>query len=291
MKFVKMHGIGNDYVYIDTWQQKEPAIGWAELARRVSLRKFGVGSDGLILIQPPQTDSACGRMRMFNADGSESEMCGNGLRCVAKYLHDYRFRGRDDLLIDTGVGPLLVKIAGRNSRGESNLFEVDMGEPILEPGRIPATGRCGGEEETLIADERRFHYTAVGMGNPHCVIFVESVEKFAISKYGPLIENNREIFPNRVNVEFVEVWGDGLIRQRTWERGAGETLACGTGACAVAMAARLRKNFPEHVRIRLSGGELQISWKGPGHHIFLRGPASRVYEGQLTPELLEKNDA
>lgn len=195
MKFTKMHGIGNDYIYIDTFEQSEPALGWVEVAKRVSDRRFGVGGDGMILIEPPKTKGAHGTMRMFNADGSESEMCGNGLRCVSKYLHDFKYKGFDHLDIDTGAGCLGVDIVKRDEKGEVDTVKINMGAPILNAADIPNTGKGDGLEDEVVVDGVTYKYTAVSMGNPHCVIFVESTEDFPIEKVGPAIENNTDIFP------------------------------------------------------------------------------------------------
>lgn len=286
LRFTKMHGIGNDYVYIDTWEQAEPAIGWPALAERVADRRFGVGGDGLILIEKPVSEGAQGRMRMFNADGSESEMCGNGLRCVAKYLHDLRFRGQDQLQLDTGAGCLGVNFRGRDSAGDVTQVEIDMGKPILEGSKIPCTGATGGEEAFVEVDGQRYGFTAVSMGNPHCVIFVDDVKNFPVEVVGPKIENNLELFPRRVNIEFIEIISRGEARQRTWERGSGETLACGTGASAVGVAGQLRGYFDERVLIHLEGGDLDIQWKGEGHSVIMTGGATTVAEGTLHPSFL-----
>ncbi len=284
LRFSKMHGLGNDYVYAETRVGDEPVIGWPELARRVSDRRFGVGGDGLILIGPPQSPGAHGSMRVYNADGSEAEMCGNGLRCVGKYLHDRRHPGVEVLDVDTGAGRLAVRVVERDAKGRAALLEVRMGTPKLEAAKIPTTGRAGGKMEKLRAGGRELEFVAVGMGNPHCVILVADVEKFPVTEIGPLIENDLARFPKRVNVEFVQVLGRGAARQRTWERGSGETLACGTGACAVAVAGQLWGKFDSEVLVHLRGGDLRIHWKGPGQEVLMRGGATWVCDGELAEE-------
>lgn len=281
LKFTKMHGIGNDYVYIDTWEQTEPPIGWSELAKRVAERRFGVGSDGLILIEKPRSKGSHGSMRMFNADGSESEMCGNGLRCVAKYLHDRLYPGIDELDIDTGAGTLTASIAERDAGERATRVSVNMGTPILEAEKIPTIGKGGGELESLQVGGKKFDFTAVSMGNPHCVIFHQNVRELDLEIIGPMIENCRERFPKRVNVEFVEILSRTEVVQRTWERGAGITLACGTGASAVCVAASLRGHCESEILVHLDGGDLRLQWAGMGHPVIMTGGASHVFEGTL----------
>lgn len=286
LRFTKMHGIGNDYIYIDTFQQVEPDLGWKETARRVSDRRFGIGADGMILIQPGVSPGADGRMRMFNADGSESEMCGNGLRCVAKYLHDHRYKGSETLNLDTGAGCLRVDIIERDERGEATSMQINMGLPILEGQRVPCTGTSDGQAGTLEVLGHSLEYTAVSMGNPHCVIFVDDVENFPVHELGAAIENNLSLFPRRVNVEFVQVFSQSACHQRTWERGSGETLACGTGASAVAVAGQLRGVLGEEVDIRLEGGHLKVAWRGLGQPVVMTGPGTYICEGVVHPALL-----
>jgi len=286
LEFSKFHGIGNDYVYIDTWEQEEPAIGWKEAAIRLADRRFGIGGDGLILIERGRSEGAHGRMRMFNADGSESEMCGNGLRCVAKYLHDERYPGMDHLDLDTGAGLRGVNIVKRDGQGLATLMEINMGQPIIKGEKIPCTGADQGKEGTLEVDGMTLRYTAISMGNPHCIIFVENVKTFPVQTIGPKIENNTALFPKRVNVEFVQVLSSTEVRQRTWERGSGETLACGTGASAVGVAGQLRGLLGQKVLVHLEGGDLNIAWKGPGSSVIMTGPATRVCDGVTTPGLL-----
>jgi diaminopimelate epimerase len=286
LKFTKMHGIGNDYVYIDTWEQAEPSFGWPELSRRVADRRFGIGGDGMILIEKPISEGADGRMRMFNVDGSESEMCGNGLRCVSRYLHDRRFKGQDQLKLDTGAGCLTVNVVERDTNGEAVGLRIDMGLPVLAGADIPCTGADAGTAGTITVDGMTLEYTAVSMGNPHCVIFVDDVKSFPVESVGPQIENNTDLFPRRVNIEFVQVVSRTEVHQRTWERGSGETLACGTGASSVGVAGLLRGKTDSKVLVHLLGGDLNIEWAGTGSSVIMTGGASYICDGTIDPSLL-----
>ena len=275
MRFTKMQGIGNDYVYIDCFANAMPSDP-AELSRKIADRHFGVGGDGMILICP----SDCGadaRMRMFNADGSESEMCGNGLRCVAKYVYDHGICRREQLKLQTGRGVLSVNL--EISGGKAQLIRVNMGEPILEAAKIP-TKLVGNPvvNVPLTVAGRTFQVTCVSMGNPHCVIFVEQATDELVLGYGPKIEHAPE-FPARVNVEFVEVLSPHEVRQRTWERGSGETLACGTGASAVCVAGVLAKRTERRIVNHLLGGDLELLWNETDNHVYKTGPAVEVFQG------------
>jgi diaminopimelate epimerase len=279
MKFVKMHGAGNDYVYIDGFQEtiNDPAA----LAIEVSNRNFGIGSDGLILILP--SESADVKMRMFNSDGSEAEMCGNGVRCVAKYAYDHGLVAREVITVETGAGVLTLQLYP-NAAGRIAQVRVNMGLPRLTRGEIPLTGDPAAQVVNLpltILDQT-FAITCVSMGNPHCVIYVDDVENFPVAKYGPLIEHH-PLFPRRTNVEFVEVRSRGEVRQRTWERGAGETLACGTGASAVVVAGVLTGRSERKIRNLLAGGELELEWSETGE-VFMTGPAVEVFSGEYHPQ-------
>jgi diaminopimelate epimerase len=270
-----MQGIGNDYVYIDCFANAMPSDP-AELSRKIADRHFGVGGDGMILICP----SDCGadaRMRMFNADGSESEMCGNGLRCVAKYVYDHGICRREQLKLQTGRGVLSVNL--EISGGKAQLIRVNMGEPILEAAKIP-TKLVGNPvvNVPLTVAGRTFQVTCVSMGNPHCVIFVEQATDELVLGYGPKIEHAPE-FPARVNVEFVEVLSPHEVRQRTWERGSGETLACGTGASAVCVAGVLAKRTERRIVNHLLGGDLELLWNETDNHVYKTGPAVEVFQG------------
>jgi diaminopimelate epimerase len=274
MRFTKMQGCGNDYIYVDCFAEPMPRDP-AALARAVSDRHFGIGGDGLILICP--SDSADARMRMFNADGSEAEMCGNGIRCVAKYVYDHGIVRKPTLRIETGRGVLLldVEVTG----GTVRRVRVDMGEPILEAARIPTT-LVGNPPAaaTLKIDGRSYSVTCVSMGNPHCVQFVDDVAGAPVTTLGPRIETDPH-FPARTNVEFVEVLSRGELRMRVWERGSGETWACGTGAAAVAVASAITGRTDRRVLAHLRGGDLELDW-AEDDHIYMTGPAVEVFTGE-----------
>jgi len=272
MKFIKMQGTGNDYVYVDCFS--ETVVDPAALAKQVSPRRFSIGSDGLILIQP--ADGYDGAMDMYNADGSQSEMCGNGLRCVAKLIHDRYARGKKELRLMTGAGEKQARIESVHADGSAATISLDMGMPILGGLDIPSTLDMPRVfEEQLTAGDRDFTFSSVSMGNPHCVIFVDDVALFPVEVYGPMIESH-ELFPNRVNVEFVQVVNKSELIQRTWERGSGETLACGTGASAVAVVARELGMIGDDVTIHLRGGDLDLHYDGSGT-VRLTGDAVQVY--------------
>jgi diaminopimelate epimerase len=279
MKFAKMHGAGNDYVYVNCFEETvadPPAV-----ARQVSNRNFGIGSDGLILIMPSKVADV--RMRMFNSDGSESEMCGNGIRCVAKYAFDHGLVDKKDITAETGAGILKLQLF-TNERNKVDRVRVNMGRPRLTRGEIPMTGAP--DEQVVSAElkvlDRTFHITCVSMGNPHCVIFVDNVDEFPLQKYGPIIETH-PLFPNRTNVEFVEIISPTEVKQRTWERGAGETLACGTGSSAVTVAGALNGRTERHILNHLLGGDLEMEWAEDGS-VFMTGPAVQVFEGVFDPQ-------
>jgi diaminopimelate epimerase len=276
MKFTKMHGIGNDYVFVDCFRESVPNP--AELAVKISDRHFGVGGDGLILILP--SGKAPLRMRIFNADGSEAEMCGNGLRCVAKYAFDRKIVTQTRFSIETGAGVLAVEVRP-NAQGLVETVRINMGAPRLLRREIPMQGQ---PEEKAIREEIRvqdrvFEFTAVSMGNPHCVIFLEEdLRAFDVARYGREIEHN-PLFPKRTNVEFVSRSSGTELHQRTWERGSGETLACGTGASAVCVAANLLGLAQRRTLIHLAGGDLQIEW-ADDNCVYKTGPATEVFQGE-----------
>ena len=272
MNFTKMQGAGNDYVLLDALKE-EPADP-PELARRMCDRHFGVGADGLILaITPRRADF---RMRIFNPDGSEAEMCGNGIRCFGKYLYDNGLTSKKDLEIETGAGLKRLKLLMEAS--EVVGAQVDMGKPILARSQIPMVGPSGNViAEHLDAGNEQFTVTCLSMGNPHCVIFVEDVAKYPVERVGPLLET-APVFPNRANVEFVEILSQGQLKARVWERGAGETLACGTGASAAVVAAALNGAAGKYASVELPGGTLEVDWQGES--VFLSGPAATVFEGE-----------
>jgi diaminopimelate epimerase len=275
MRFTKMHGIGNDYIYVSTFDQKPPADP-AKLAVAVSDRHFGIGGDGLILIMP--SDRADARMRMFNADGSEGEMCGNGVRCVAKYLYDHGIARRGQVAIETGRGVLTItlEIDGQLARRA----RVDMGAPILERALIPTL--LPGDppiDAPLEAGGLELKITAVSMGNPHAVVYVPDTGSFPLETLGPKIEHH-PAFPRRVNLHIVEVITPGEVRMRTWERGSGITLACGTGACAVCVAGVLTKRTNRNLLAHLPGGDLALSWPDDHSSVTMTGPATEVFSGE-----------
>ena len=281
MHFTKMHGIGNDYVYVDCTKEqvKDPEA----VAKYVSDRHFGIGSDGLILIKP--SDIADFEMDMYNADGSRGKMCGNGIRCVGKYVYDHGLTDKTTVKIATGSGIKTLVLTVENSKVA--LVRVNMGEAILNPDDIPVrlsdeSGKSA-VDTILNVDGTDYRVTCVSMGNPHCITFMESqddVENLAIEKIGPKFENH-EVFPDRVNTEFVYAQDEHNIRMRVWERGSGETWACGTGACATAVAAILCGKAQSPVTIHLNGGDLFIEWNQEENIVFMTGPATEVFEGDI----------
>lgn len=275
MKFTKMQGLGNDYVYVNCMEQMVEDA--AEIARRVSDRHFGIGSDGLILICP--SDKADFEMRMYNADGSRGEMCGNGIRCVGKYVYDYGLTDKTSLSVETlgGIKHLFLEVED----GKVSLVKVDMGPAILEPEKIPVTAEGSRVvDEPLCVDGKTFRMTCVSMGNPHAVIYVDDVQGMDLEKTGPSFENH-ERFPNRINTEFAHVLDRNTVEMRVWERGSGETLACGTGACAVAVASILNGYTEDQVTVRLLGGDLKIEWDREANKVYMTGPAEVVFDGEI----------
>ncbi|WP_095414881.1 diaminopimelate epimerase [Thermogutta terrifontis] len=280
MRFVKMHGIGNDYIFVDCFEQSLPEAPEV-LAPKLSDRHFGIGGDGLILILP--SDVADARMRIFNADGSEAEMCGNGVRCVAKYIYERGLSRKNPLRIETGRGILSLQLKIQGDRVTE--VTVDMGEPILEAARIPTTlpGSPVVEAPLTLDDGTSVNVTCVSMGNPHCVIFTEDLTDETFRRLGPIIEKH-PAFPQRVNVEFVRVCSPQRVEVRVWERGSGETLACGTGACAVCVAGALTGRTERKITVRLPGGELITEW-APSGSVFMTGPATTVFTGEWPAEI------
>lgn len=275
MKFTKMQGLGNDYVYVNCF--KEKIDNPPELARRISDRHFGVGSDGLIMINP--SDKADFEMEMYNADGSRGEMCGNGIRCVAKYVYDYGLTDKTHISVETLGGIKYLDLTVEE--GKVKMVKVDMGKPELEPLKIPV--KASGDkavDEPILVGGNEYRMTCVSMGNPHAVIFIGcDVREFPLEEIGPKFENH-ERFPNRVNTEFVRVIDRHTAEMRVWERGSGETLACGTGACAVAVACVLNGLTEDEVTVRLLGGALQISWDREKDTVYMTGPAAVVFDGE-----------
>ena len=273
MKFTKMQGIGNDYVYVNCLQ--ETIENPSELAKKISDRHYGVGSDGLIMINP--SDKADFEMEMYNADGSRGEMCGNGIRCVAKYVYDYGLTDKTSISVETLAGIKYLDLTVED--GKVVLVKVDMGKPMLRPEEVPVVSEK--EEvidEPITVDGQEYRMTCVSMGNPHAVIFMDDIEHLEIEKIGPKFEHH-ERFPNRVNTEFVKVLDRQTASMRVWERGSGETLACGTGACAVAVACILGGYTENKVTVKLLGGDLLIEWYREQNKIYMTGPAEVVFDG------------
>lgn len=272
-----MHGIGNDYVYVNCF--KETVIDPAETAKFVSDRHFGIGSDGLILIKP--SDVADCEMEMYNLDGSQGAMCGNGIRCVAKYIYDKGIVNKTSISVATKSGIKYLDLAVRD--GKVSMVRVNMGSPVLTAKQIPVVADT--EEVVnvpLDINGTTYHFTGVSMGNPHAVVFLDDIENLEIEKIGPLFENHI-VFPDRVNTEFVKVIDRRTLSMRVWERGSGETLACGTGACAVAVAAVLNglADEDEPVTVKLLGGDLQILWNRQENIVYMTGEAVTVFEGEI----------
>lgn len=276
MKFTKMHGIGNDYVYVNCFEEsvKNPA----EVSKFVSDRHFGIGSDGLILISPSAI--ADFRMNIYNADGSQAEMCGNGIRCVAKYVYDYGLTDKTEISVETLAGIKYLRLQVENGKVAS--VEVNMGAPILEPKEIPVA-----VEESPVANVpvevkgKIYHMTCVSMGNPHAIIFMNNVKDLDIAAIGPYFENHT-VFPKRTNTEFVEVLDRNTVNMRVWERGSDETLACGTGACATTVACILNDKTENEVTVHLLGGDLKIRWDREANQVYMTGPATVVFDGEIT---------
>lgn len=276
MKFTKMHGIGNDYVYVNCFEEsvKNPA----EVSKFVSDRHFGIGSDGLILISPSAI--ADFRMNIYNADGSQAEMCGNGIRCVAKYVYDYGLTDKTEISVETLAGIKYLRLQVENRKVSS--VEVNMGAPILEPKEIPVAV----EESPVVnvpveVKGKIYHMTCVSMGNPHAIIFMNNVKDLDIEAIGPYFENHT-VFPKRTNTEFVEVLDRNTVNMRVWERGSDETLACGTGACATTVACILNDKTENEVTVHLLGGDLKIRWDREANQVYMTGPATVVFDGEIT---------
>ncbi|MEM0049662.1 MAG: diaminopimelate epimerase [Candidatus Bathyarchaeia archaeon] len=274
MPFWKMHGLGNDYILIDNRDEKIDDRILSSLAQKLCRRRFSIGADGLLLLY--NSGVADVKMRIFNADGSEAEMCGNGIRCLAKYCYESGIIGKSELSVETlaGIKSVRLYIAG----GRVSSVTVDMGSPIFDREKIPVLGEDKFINEDLNVDGEKFKATCLSVGNPHCIIFVENVESFPVEFYGPKIERH-SLFPKRTNVEFVQIVRPDLIKVRVWERGVGETLACGTGACASVVAGRVLGLLNSECVVHLPGGELKIKYDEANNKIFLIGPAEKVYEG------------
>lgn len=275
MKFTKMHGCGNDYVYVNLFE--EQLDNPAEVSIKVSDRHFGIGSDGLITIGP--SDKADFRMHIYNADGSEAEMCGNGIRCVAKYVYDHHLTDKTEITVETGAGILTLILFPMDGKVEQ--VRVDMGEPILTPAEIPVV--ADGDkviDEPIEVGGKTWNMTCVSMGNPHAVVFVDDTANFPLETYGPLFENH-ERFPKRTNTEFVQIISRTEANMRVWERGSAETWACGTGTCACVMACILNGKTEDKVLVHLRGGDLTIEYDRESNHVFMTGPATEVFAGEI----------
>ena len=275
MRFTKMHGCGNDYVYVNLFEEK--VENPAEVSIKVSDRHFGIGSDGLITIGP--SDKADFRMHIYNADGSEAEMCGNGIRCVAKYVYDHHLTDKTEITVETGAGVLTLILFPED--GKVLKVRVDMGEPILTPAEIPVV--ADGDkviDEPIEVGGKTWNMTCVSMGNPHAVVFVDDTASFPIETYGPLFENH-ERFPKRTNTEFVQIISRTEANMRVWERGSAETWACGTGTCACVMACILNGKTEDKVLVHLRGGDLTIEYDRESNHVFMTGPATEVFSGEI----------
>lgn len=278
MKFTKMEGLGNDYIYVNCFQEKveQPQ----KLAIQYSDRHFGIGSDGLILIMPSEV--ADFRMDMYNSDGSQAEMCGNGIRCVGKYVYDYGLTQKTQITVETLAGIKTLNL--HVERGKVKLVTVDMGSPILQSSLIPVVSeKPEVVNEPITVAGTVYQVTCVSMGNPHAVVFVDNVKELSLETIGPKFEHHAW-FPRRINTEFVEVLNPHEVNMRVWERGAGETLACGTGACASAVACILNHMTENEITLHLVGGDLRVQWDRDKNRIFMTGPATVVFDGEI-PEI------
>lgn len=276
IRFTKMHGLGNDYVYINCINRSQ-IRNESNLAKYVSNRHFGVGSDGLILIY--KSNIADFKMKMFNSDGTEAEMCGNGIRCVGKFVYDKGLTRKKEIKIETLAGVKQLKLIVKENKVEEVV--VDMGKPEFEASKIPVISKkCPVKNLLLKVYNTEFYITCVSMGNPHGVIIVKHLKDLNIEKYGKILESN-SIFPNKANIEFVQIVDRKNIKMRVWERGAGETLACGTGACAAVVACNINNYIDKEAKVELLGGTLKIKWNSENNHIYMTGPATTVFEGEL----------
>lgn len=287
MRFTKMHGAGNDYVYIDAFTEPPPSDPH-NVARRLADRHFGVGGDGLILILPPDSSTNDARMRMFNLDGSEGEMCGNAIRCVGKYLFDHGLTTKRELIIETGRGPLKLGLEIRN--GKAVRARVNMNPPIFDAAQIPTT--LSGTPPTEVpvnVDGRNVAITALSMGNPHGVVFVDEPTDDWVLNIGPKLEA-AEFFPRKANIEFAQVLSPTELRVRVWERGSGETWACGTGASAVCVAGVLTGRTQRKVTIHLRGGDLDLEWSEADNCVYKTGPATEVFTGEVSADFFKADN-
>ena len=278
MKFTKMQGCGNDYIYVNGFVEKIPAARKPEIVRQLSDRHFGIGGDGVIFINP--SEEADFEMEMYNADGSRSQMCGNGIRCVAKYVYDKGLTESEHITIISGGSVKYLDLSVEN--GVVTKVRVNMGSPVLEPAKIPVVSDSEiVVNEPIYVEDVEYRMTCVSMGNPHAVVFMDGVREMDLEKIGPSFENHVR-FPERVNTEFVQIVDRQTVIMRVWERGTGETLACGTGCCAVATACVLNDLTDNKITVKLLGGELLIEWDREQNVIFMTGPATTVFEGEVT---------
>ena len=282
MKFTKMHGCGNDYIYINGFTESIPQEGKPELVRKISDRHFGIGGDGAIFINP--SSEADFEMEMYNADGSRAEMCGNGIRCVAKYVYDYGLTNKTDISVISCGKIKYLQLFLKD--GKVDTVKVNMGTPILTAEEIPVMPQPGKEGKEIIGEPilvqgKEYKMTCVSMGNPHAVVFMDDVANLEIEKLGPHFENH-ERFPNRINTEFVKILDRQNVQMRVWERGTGETLACGTGCCATVVACILNGLTDNTVTVKLLGGEIEITWDREANLVYMTGPAVTVFDGEYT---------
>lgn len=275
--FWKMHGLGNDYIVVDNRDETIEGKMLGNLAKRLCNRRFSVGADGLLAVT--ESSAADAKMRIFNADGSEAEMCGNGIRCFAKYCYENGITTKKEMKVETLAGVKGLRLDVEN--GEVKAVQVNMGRPAFERDQIPMLGEGKFIDEDLKVDEQTFKATCLSVGNPHCVVFIDGVEGFPLETFGPKIENHR-LFPKRVNVEFVQVLNKHELKVRVWERGVGETLACGTGACASGVAAKILGRAGSECTVHLLGGDLSIEYED---EIYMTGPAEKVYTGEICLEV------
>lgn len=282
MNFAKVHGLGNDFVILNCMDEASaiPENRYAEAAKELCNRNFGIGADGILLVLPSNECDI--RMRIINSDGSEAEMCGNGIRCFARYVYEHGIVEKDVMTIETLAGVMVPHIM-LDKQGQVTGVEVDMNEPVLEKADIPMVGEGTAIAETIQIEDRTFEITAVSMGNPHCVIFVDDAKNFPVAYWGPRIEKS-EYFPRKTNVEFIEVLNDHEVIMRVWERGAAVTLACGTGACAATVACVLNGKTGRDILLHLDGGDLNVRWDEETNHLFMTGPAVEVFQGEYPLE-------
>ena len=277
MKFAKVHGLGNDFVILNCLEEAGaiPESRYGEIAVELCNRNFGIGADGIMLIQP--SEQADIRMRIINSDGSEAEMCGNGIRCFARYVYEHKIVEKQVMTVETLAGIMVPRIIVDDD-GQITGVEVDMNAPVLEKANIPMVGEGTAIAEQIQVEDRTFTITAVSMGNPHCVVFVDDADSFPVEYWGPRIERSA-YFPRKTNVEFVQVYNDQEVRMRVWERGAAVTLACGTGACATTVACVLNGKTGRSIQLHLDGGDLNVRWDEATNHLYMTGPAVEVFQG------------